>query len=145
MNKVKFYSLSITTALGWSICMSLTALADQCSYISKEQALNAIARLDIDQNLYFLCEPCGEKMPQLTKINHLSMEKVDYEDFWQIEVNHEGIDLAYVFVDSGVENNFVNLAAIANCPAQSVSPVLPKNKVVEPEREDDVRDYHEGS
>jgi hypothetical protein len=140
MNKIKSYSLSITAALVWSIGLSLSALADQCSYISKEQALKAIARLDIDQNLYFLCEPCGEKIPQLTKINHLSMEKVDYEDLWQIQVNNEGIDLAYVFVDYGVENNFVNLAAIANCPAQSVSLVLPKNEAFEPEREDEVKD-----
>ena len=57
------------------------------------------------------------------------MEKVDYQDYWQIKVNGEGIDLAYVFVNSKIENKFVNLAAIADCPAQQVSPLLPINSI----------------
>ena len=145
MNKVRSWLLRFTSTFGMCVAFSLPALADQCSYISKEQAINAIARLDINENIYFLCEPCGEEIPELTKISNLSMEKVDFEDYWQINVNHQGIDLAYVFVDSGVENNFINLAAIADCPAQKVSPVLPEDKAVEQDRESEVRDYHEGS
>lgn len=48
----------------------------------------------------------------------------NYEDFWKVKVNGKGIDLAYVFIDSDIEDNLVNLAAIANCPAERVSPVL---------------------
>ena len=145
MNKIKSCSIAFSTTLGCFIALAVPALADQCSYISKEQAINAIARLEIEDKIYFLCEPCGEEMPELATINNLSMNKVDYQDYWQIEVNDKGIDLAYVFVNSGVENNFINLAAIADCPAVEVSPVLPLEGLFKQDREDEVRDYHEGS
>lgn len=124
MTKICSYTLMLGCTIGYSLVLCLPAFADQCSYIKKEQAISAISRLDINQTIYKLCEPCGEKDPQSVKVQHLSMEKVDYQDYWQVKVNGDGIDLAYVFVDSGVEDNFMNLAAIANCPAQSVSPVL---------------------
>ena len=124
MTKVYSYLSILGCTIGYSTVLCLPVLADQCSYIKKKQAIAAISRLDINQTIYKLCEPCGEKDPQSVKIQHLSMEKVDYQDFWQVKVNGDGIDLAYIFVDSGVEDNFMNLAAIANCPAQNVSPVL---------------------
>ena len=102
------------------------ALADQCSYITKEQATTAISRLELDRTIYLLCEPCGETNPQPMKIETLAMETVEYQDFWQVKVNDRGIDLAYVFIDSGVDDNLINLAAVSNCQATRVSPVLPK-------------------
>ena len=109
----------------------LPAIADQCAYISKEQGITALSRLDIDQTIYKLCEPCGDESTSPTVIQNLSLEKVDYQDYWQITVNGEGIDLAYVFVDSGIENQILNLAAIADCPAVKVSPVLPPESISE--------------
>ena len=76
-------------------------------------------------------------------IENLS-EKVDDRDFWQVKVNNRGIDLASVFVDSGIENNFINLAAIVECQAQSVTPVLPP-KAVEHSQGEGERDYHNGN
>ena len=125
MKKIKSFCSTLISTLGWCFILSVPVLADQCSYISKEQGIAAISRLNIGQTISQLCEPCGEAIPQITTITNLSLEKVDYEDFWQVVVNGEGIDLAYVFVDSGIDKNFANLAAIANCPATEVSPVLP--------------------
>lgn len=114
------YGLSI------SVIFSLPAHADQCAYISKQQAITTISRLDIGNRIYLLCEPCGEKVPQTVQIQNLTMEKVDYQDYWQVKVNQSRIDLAYVFVDSGVGNKALNLAAIANCPASRVSTTIPR-------------------
>ena len=127
--KSKCLILTIACAISYPVMLCLPALADQCSYVEKEQALTALSRLDVGQTIYKLCEPCGEKSTQATIIENLSMEKVDYQDYWQIKVNNEGIDLAYVFVDSKIENKFVNLAAIADCPAERVSPLLPPNSI----------------
>ncbi len=129
MEKVKsLLSILSCTVVGCYGLLCFPALADQCAYITKEQAKRAISRLNLNQTIYLLCEPCGEKMPQATVITNLSMETVDYQDFWQVKVNEKGIDLAYVFIDSGIEGNYwVNLAAVADCQAQSVSPVL-KNR-----------------
>ena len=126
MNNNKSLLSTFCCTVGYLTMLCLPALADQCSYITKEQALSAISRLNLNQIIYLLCEPCGETVPKLTVIKSLSAETVNYEKYWQVKVNNRGIDLAYVFVDSGIENNLVNLAAISNCPAQRVSPVLPK-------------------
>lgn len=80
-------------------------------------------------SLYKLCEPCGETTPQPTTIAALAMETVNYQNFWQVKVNDEGIDLAYVFVDSGIDGNFINLAAVADCSATRVSPVLTQQEL----------------
>lgn len=112
--------------LTYLIMLCLPALADQCSYITKEQARTAISRLNLNQTIYLLCEPCGEKIPQAITITNLSMETVNYQDYWQVKVNNRGIDLAYVFVDSGIEENLINLAAISNCPASNISTTISK-------------------
>lgn len=131
-----------TSTIGFFLAITTPGWADQCSYISKEQALKAIARLDLNDEVYFLCEPCGEEIPEPAQIEALSAGTVDYEDYWQVVINGDGIDLAYVFVDSGIENNFANLAMLADCPAQRVSPTLLLGEVSEP---GSVKDYHEGS
>lgn len=129
------------SALGIVCTLAIPALADQCSYISKEQATKAIARLNLNDEVYFLCEPCGEEVAEYAQIGDLSMSTVNYQDYWQIEINGEGIDLAYVFVDSGIEDNLANLAMISDCPAEQVSPLLPLD-ITEQEK---LRDYYDQS
>lgn len=129
MNKITSWFSNCTCTLGLLLTFSLPAFADQCAYITRKQAVNAISRLDLGQSIYFLCEPCGENIPQIAKITDLSMGTVGYEDFWQVNVNKKGIDLAYTFIDSGIENNLINLAAISNCPAELVSPTLLEDKL----------------
>lgn len=109
----------------FTLLFALPALADQCSYISKEQALLAASRLNVGQRVYYLCEPCGEEEPRQVAIESLSAGTVDYEDYWQVQINDEGIDLAYVFIESGIGEQPINLAAASGCPASQVSTVLP--------------------
>jgi hypothetical protein len=122
MNKIKV----LLMALGSAWLVAAPALADQCAYITKAQALTAVSRLNTGQKIYQLCEPCGETSLTTTVIESLAASTVGYQDFWQVEVNEKGIDLAYVFVESGIDNRLINLAAIAGCPATKVSPILPR-------------------
>ena len=126
VKKIKSLCSIFGCTLSYCAVLCFPALAVRCSYITKEQAKRAISRLKLNQTIYLLCEPCGEKTPQPTMITNLSMETVNYQNFWQVKVNDKGIDLAYVFVDSGIEDNLVNLAAGSNCKASDVSLVLPK-------------------
>jgi hypothetical protein len=122
MNKIKILLIAIGTLwLG-----AAPALADQCAYITKAQALTAVSRLNAGQTIYQLCEPCGETAATPAAIKSLAISTVGYQDFWQVKVNEEGIDLAYVFVESGIDNRLINLAAIAGCTATKVSPILPR-------------------
>lgn len=128
MNRINSWLSKYTLTLGLLITFPLAAFADQCAYITQEQAIDAVSRLSLEQDIYFLCEPCGDTLPKVVEISDLSIGTVDYEDFWQVDVNGKGIDLAYTFIDSGIENNLINLAAIANCSADLVSPTLPGDK-----------------
>lgn len=115
------FSLSIGTLAFFS----LPAFADQCAYISKKQALEAVSRLQVGQTLYHLCEPCGETVPKVVTIESLSVGTVGYEDFWQVQVNNEGIDLAYVYIETNPRKPPINLAAVSGCPTTDVSRFLP--------------------
>jgi len=86
MNKINYWLSNCTFTLGYLITFALSAFADQCAYITQEQAIDAISRLSLEQNIYFLCEPCGETMPKLVEISDLSMGTVDYKNFWQVNV-----------------------------------------------------------
>jgi hypothetical protein len=119
--------VSTTIAAISSILVALPALADQCAYITKEQALTAVSRLNLGDTVYELCEPCGETEPTTVKINSLAAKTVDYEDFWQIYINNTGIDLAYVFIASNINSPPLNLAGVAGCSASDISPILPNN------------------
>lgn len=121
MKIIKTLSISFCITLLW--CLS--AKADQCAYITKEQASKALSTLNLSQIIYFLCEPCGEVMPTSSLIESLAMETVNYQEYWQVKINGKGIDLAYTFVEAGIDNKLLNLAAIANCEATGVSLVLP--------------------
>ena len=117
-----------------SLCSYLTlfclpALADQCAYISKEQAIAAISRLSLNDTIYNLCEPCGDKIAEPSLIFDLGAATVDYKNYWQVMVNGKGIDLAYVFVDSGLDGKLVNLAIAADCEVTSVSATIDAEKL----------------
>lgn len=101
------------------------ALADQCAYIDKAKALAATSRLNLGQTVYQFCQPCGDLQPKPLFIKTLSAGTTGYEDFWEVKVNDSNIDLAYTFVDAGIKNQKINLAAVVGCPAVDVSTVLP--------------------
>ncbi|MDJ0511199.1 MAG: hypothetical protein QNJ64_18375 [Crocosphaera sp.] len=97
------------------------AYADQCSYIDKEEALKAATFLKLNQLIYLFCEPCGETRPQPVTIQSISVGTVGYQNFWQVSINDQGVDLAYTYVPSTIETKPINLAALAGCPARDVS------------------------
>jgi hypothetical protein len=130
----KILSLALPTAIACSLTIPTIAKADQCAYISKEQALRAIEHLEPGKQIYKFCELCGDKRPQPVLINNVSLTNVPGMKFWEIKVNGRGIDLAYTYVnypgaplDRGGRKFVrpqVNLALISNCPADSFSPII---------------------
>ena len=87
-----------------SLCVGLgfatEAWADQCAYVSKEQALAAVSRLQVGQTIYQLCEPCGNRISSPIRIQALSAATTGSQDFWEVKVNGASIDLAYTFINS---------------------------------------------
>ncbi len=117
LNPFKIISLAITIIL----FSTHIAYADQCSYVDKEQALKAASFLKLNQLIYRLCEPCGQTQPQPVTIQSISVGTVGYQNFWQLSINNQGVDLAYTYVPSSLGQKPINLAALAGCRAQDVS------------------------
>lgn len=119
------WTRAIFLAFCFTSTSTLSALADQCAYVGKQQALAAASRLELGQTVYQYCQPCGDRQPKALPIKTLSVGTTGYEDYWEVRVNGLGIDLAYTFVDAGIKNQKINLAAVTGCPAVDVSTTLP--------------------
>ncbi|HMV35882.1 MAG TPA: hypothetical protein PKM44_00825 [Turneriella sp.] len=82
-----------------SIYLFVTAAhADQFAYIKPETARQAVELLAKEKEVYFFCEPCNESTGQLTKIDKFEAVDVNYEGFHEVQINGQGIDLAYTYV-----------------------------------------------
>ncbi|MFZ5628887.1 MAG: hypothetical protein ACOY5B_07135 [Spirochaetota bacterium] len=81
------------------LSLVLTAAhADQFAYIRPETARKAVELLAKEREVYFFCEPCNESTGQLAKIDKLEAVDVNYEGFHEVQINGQGIDLAYTYV-----------------------------------------------
>lgn len=94
------------------------AFADQCSYISNRQAKKAVRALIGAQYIHTFCEPCGDTKAQIVLADSVSLRKTGIEKTWEVLINQQGIDLAYIYVDG------LNLAKVVSCPTEGVSPTL---------------------
>ncbi len=123
--KQQFLMMAGVMALALS---PLAVWADQCAYVSKVQANDAAHYLPVGGRFVPFCEPCGAKRfpvkhPQLAKtsVAHLlpvSETGLD-QDYWELQVNGDGVDLAYIYVRQ-TDGSFINLAHLAGCPTTGV-------------------------
>ena len=104
------------------VCTS--AWADQCAYISKELAIAAVSRLNLEDDIYLYCEPCEDKLPEPIKVTSLVAKTTEYKNYWEIAVNNKGIDLAYTFIKIDSDDQWLNLAIAVGCPVKGISPIL---------------------
>ena len=101
------------------------ALADQCAYISREMADTAINMLVASsRNAIDFCEPCGDRRPgRPYRITEVLIRDTGYENYWEVLVNGQPVDLAYLFLKTGAFT-WTNAAALISCETHDVSPKL---------------------
>lgn len=90
------------------------AQADQYSYVSAQRAAQAVQRLAGRVLVQVYCAPCAETRPRTLRLEQVGMERVwdgtsaqpcrapDGATYWQVQVNGEADELAYVYVRAGV-------------------------------------------
>lgn len=88
--------------------MGSTALADQCSWVYRDQAQRAVELLKKTGHVFGYCQPCGDSKETLALIEtaDVSMKTVQYgkvpsENMYQIIINGKGVDLAYLYDNTG--------------------------------------------
>lgn len=88
----KLFAASVISAM-----LVISALADQAAYITKEQADKTVAFLKGKEEITHFCAPCDDQSKTVETIDNVAAVKVDYQDYWEVQVNGKGIDLAYVY------------------------------------------------
>lgn len=113
-------SLTILLALGG---LAGTAHADQCEWVSEAQAAKATAILANKPKLIAFCEPCGDAAPGEPFVPK-TIERAAVGDGYQaVSIDGRSYDLAYTFAKT-TDTHYENLAVLAGCPAEGVSPSL---------------------
>lgn len=79
------------------LIFTLTAFADQAAYVTKNEAERAVALLKEKTQIKHYCEPCDDKSIRTEEIETLEAVPTGYQETWEVKVNGEGIDLAYVY------------------------------------------------
>ncbi|MBY0516641.1 MAG: hypothetical protein K2P81_07030 [Bacteriovoracaceae bacterium] len=102
------------------MCLVVAApvFADQCAYVTKQQAKKAVIALINAKEIHELCEPCGETVAQKVVLKSIAMNPTNYQGTYEVTVNGKGIDAAYTYVNKS------NLAFAVGCPASDVSRTL---------------------
>ncbi len=87
----------------------LAVYADQAAYITQAQAEKAAAFLTGKMQIRHYCAPCDDKGDRVEDIKTVVAAPAGYQEFWEVKVNGEGIDLAYVYFQTE-EGKWKNLA-----------------------------------
>lgn len=88
---------------------AFAAYADQAAYITQAQAQKAAAFLNDKKQIRHYCAPCDDKGDRVEEIETVEAAPAGYQRFWEVTVNGEGIDLAYVYFQNE-DGKWKNLA-----------------------------------
>lgn len=99
------------------------AHADQCAYVSIDEADKARKILESVSELIEYCELCDGDKPKVARIQEVEVRRVEGgAGYRELYVNGAPIDLAYVFVPDGDKTGqYRNLSKMAGCKSDSVS------------------------
>ena len=117
------------------------ASADQFAYLDIRQAMAALDALDrTPREVRAFCAPCGDAQAAAIEVRDLGIARVwddrgsarpyadgDGRTYWEVEINGEGIDLAYVYVRTPA--GWENLALTLGLDATDVPRTLPADRL----------------
>lgn len=110
------------------------AAADQYSYLSAQQAAQALQAIMGEDLVHAFCAPCGDARSRPLEVRQVEIGRVwegsgaqpyragDGQTFWQVYINDAPVDLAYLYVREG--ETWENLALRLGLPASDVPRTL---------------------
>jgi MYXO-CTERM domain-containing protein len=123
-------TLLIGLVAATSLLVPAIAHADQCAWMTQEQAIEGAKQIAVNgfgTNLLSYCEPCGDTQATAKPVKGISYNVVpDDPSYYQVKVNGNRLDLAYTYVlvdtdDDGKADTYVNAGSLAGCPVQDVT------------------------
>ncbi len=95
--KVIKYTLTAFLLAAVFTVTAVSVLADQAAWITKAQAEKAAAFLKKHNEIRHYCAPCSDKGDSVEEISTVEAVKIEGQEYWEVQVNGKGIDLAYVY------------------------------------------------
>lgn len=116
---------TLTTAV--VLGSAASARADQCLLVDEAQATAALEFLAPGAEWVSYCAICGDTAPLLATVTtSATAQDPDLAEYWNVLIDGEAQDLAYVFVDAPDEpGGYTNLALLVGCPTTDVGEFLP--------------------
>jgi hypothetical protein len=93
------------------------ARADQCEFVTQQQAEAARDVLRKAPTVADFCSPCGDKAPTKHPVKSLAIH--NHDGFFQLAINGKEVDLAYTYYPVG-DDSYRNLAMAAKCKVVEV-------------------------
>lgn len=119
------YTLTAFLLAAFLTTTAITVFADQAAWITKAQAEKAAAFLKKHKEIRHYCAPCDDKGDRVEEIVNVEAVKIEgQENYWEVQVNGQGIDLAYVYFKAK-KGKWKNLAKEVNLKVHDVPKKLP--------------------
>lgn len=112
-------------------CLAATAgpaLADQCSWNPKPIADKALTYLRAGTTVQEFCRSCDDKKAKKIVISSAEAKPVE-KDYYQVSLNGQAVDLAYMFVQQKGSKTWSNLGSILKCDKEFDDKTLPASLV----------------
>lgn len=108
-----------------SIILTVSAFADQAAYVTQKQAEKVAAFLKDKKEIRHYCAPCddnGDKTEAIATVDAVVADAS--KGYWEVKVNGEGVDLAYVYFKTK-SGKWKNLAKEIGVKVSDVPKYLP--------------------
>ena len=121
-----------------ALAFAAPAQADQYAYVTLRQATDALAVLATNEEVHEFCAPCDDTRSKRIVVRSIGIGRVwdgegatvyrsDGKSFWEVFVNDESIDLAYLYVRK--DGQWQNLALSLGLDASKVPRHLSENRI----------------
>ena len=99
------------------------AVADQQAWVARSDAEVAAAMIPVNGLIRHYCAPCGDTSWKEEVVRSVEIASTSVGNYWEVLVNGDGIDLAYVYVET--DGGWRNLAIMLNLEVSDVPKQLP--------------------
>lgn len=107
------------------IALAVSAFADQAAYVTQKEAEKTAAFLKDKTEIRHYCAPCDDKGDKTEAVSKIEAVVADAsKGYWEVKVNGEGIDLAYVYFKTK-DGKWKNLAKEIGVKVHDVPKYLP--------------------
>lgn len=108
------------------IFSAAATFADQAAYVTKAEAEKALALLKTQSQIKHFCAPCDDKEVKTEDIQTVEAAPTGYQETWEIKINGEGVDLAYIYFKNN-KDKWKNVAEELDIEVSGVPKFLPED------------------